>query len=163
MDKPWEEFKSEPSGDSKPWESFASQKPKETSLGEKAYGAVRGPVTRIASYPGEIESALPSPKIGDSEFNVLGYPVDAKTAMLALTPGGLPQAAYLKAKQQLGRESILPTQEEVSKGLTKVGLPPSKATTTEKYASYAPDIYGLYGLGKLGVEGATGLAKKFLL
>ena len=115
-----------------------------TSLGEKAYGLGRGLVKGVGGMVGDVESMLPS-----------GHISPAGLAVQALTPGGLAPAVYQEAKAGLGRESLAPTSENVSTGLTAVGLPPSKATTTEKIGEHIPDVYlggkAAFDIGKAGV------------
>ena len=125
----------------------------ETSLGETAYGFGRGVVKSLAGTAGELESFLPSPKLSKEQMG-----------LMALTPGGTSQAVYEKSKEALGRRSLAPTIEDVSKGLSSVGLPPSKATTSEEIGVYAPIIYtgakGIAAIGKYGLGKVSELVNK---
>ena len=94
------------------------------------YGVARGAITGTVGLPGEAEK-------------LLGVTVPKMF-------GAKPKKDFF-----MGRETVFPTTEEVSKGLTKAGLPPAEGgfgKTGEFVGEIVPGAKGALSLAKAGIK-----------
>lgn len=96
-----------------------------TSLREKAYGLLRGATKSTVGGLGALESLAPH------------------SGFQQVIANDIPKLMGFK-----GSETILPTPEQVSSGMSEIGLPPSKATTSETVGEFLPVGVGLAGLAE---------------
>lgn len=109
------------------------------------YGVARGAITGTAGIPGEIEQFIPTKAL----------PKTAVTAPLASTMLYAGREIVPRMLGQAPRKTAAPTMEDVSKGLTELGLPPAEGgwgKTGEFIGEVAPGAKGAASLLKAGVK-----------
>lgn len=145
MAGPWDEYKTEQKSDSSgPWSAYAK---KDAAEPKKSFGKSVFDESKEGSDVGYAATR-------GLAKTVLGGPGDIESLFAHTIPESVGLSKASERGKFLGRETFFPTSEEVSKGMTALGMPEAKGKFAkyETAGEFAPVVVGGAQLAKTGAE-----------